>query len=182
MISYGISLSLSDLLCLVWWSLGPSMLLQMALFHSFYDWVIFRCTYLLYSVIYQWTFRLLPCLGYRKWCCYEQRTNPMFQWSLHYAFLINRLSFNDLLRISGFPIGFLHHASATALGEVWDWGFGTKKTGLLRQLCVSPNPTNNSLIYNFTILLFIHKENTWISTWWEKEKSKVAICFSASRV
>ena len=44
----------------------------------------------------------------------------MFQWSLHYAFLINRLPFNDLLRISGFSVGFLHNASATALGEVQD--------------------------------------------------------------
>ena len=35
MISYGICLSLSDLLHLVWQSPGPSMLLQMALFHSF---------------------------------------------------------------------------------------------------------------------------------------------------
>ena len=34
-ISYGICLSLSDWLHLVWSSLGPPMLLQMALFHSF---------------------------------------------------------------------------------------------------------------------------------------------------
>ena len=34
-ISYGICLSLFDLRHLVWSSLGPSMLLQMALFHSF---------------------------------------------------------------------------------------------------------------------------------------------------
>ena len=37
--TYGICLSLSDLFRFVWWSLGPSMLLQMALFHSFfYGW------------------------------------------------------------------------------------------------------------------------------------------------
>ena len=35
-ISYDICLSLSDLFKLVWSSLGPSMLLQMALFHSFF--------------------------------------------------------------------------------------------------------------------------------------------------
>ena len=33
MIAYGICLSLSGLLCLVWQPLGPSLLLQMALFH-----------------------------------------------------------------------------------------------------------------------------------------------------
>ena len=43
-ISY-ICLSLSDWLCIVWSSLGPSMLLQMALFHPFHVWVIFHCTY-----------------------------------------------------------------------------------------------------------------------------------------
>ena len=35
MLSYGICLSLLDLLHLVWYSLGPSVLLQMALFCSF---------------------------------------------------------------------------------------------------------------------------------------------------
>ena len=34
-VSYDICPPLSDLLDSVWWSLGPSMLLQMALFHSF---------------------------------------------------------------------------------------------------------------------------------------------------
>ena len=34
--SYDICLSLSDLLHSAWQSLGPSMLLQMALFHSFF--------------------------------------------------------------------------------------------------------------------------------------------------
>ena len=43
-ISYDICLSLSDLLHLVWPFLGPSLLLQMALFHSFYGWVIFYCS------------------------------------------------------------------------------------------------------------------------------------------
>ena len=42
------------------------MFLQMALFHSFYGWVILHCIYvpyLLYSFVCQWTFRLLPCFG-----------------------------------------------------------------------------------------------------------------------
>ena len=51
------------------------MLLLMALFHSFYDWVVFHCErdrewvcecvctlHLLYSFIYWWTFRFLPYL------------------------------------------------------------------------------------------------------------------------
>ena len=50
----------------------PSMLLQMALFHScFYGWVIFRCInipHLLYSFMCKWMYRLFPCLGYCKWC------------------------------------------------------------------------------------------------------------------
>ena len=52
--------------CLVWWCLGPFMLLQMALFHSFYGSVIFYCQYvphLLYSFIYRWTVNLFPCLA-----------------------------------------------------------------------------------------------------------------------
>ena len=46
MISYSICLSLSDWLHLRRWSLLPSMLLQMALFHSFYGWVAVHCAYI----------------------------------------------------------------------------------------------------------------------------------------
>ena len=58
--------SLSDLLYSVWQSQGPSMLLEMALFHSFYGWVIFYCIYMphLYPFICRWTYRWLPRLGY----------------------------------------------------------------------------------------------------------------------
>ena len=48
----------SDWLHLVWSSLGPFTLLQMALFHSFYSWEIFHCiyiTHLLHSLICWWT-------------------------------------------------------------------------------------------------------------------------------
>jgi len=51
----------------VWESLLPSMLLQMALFCSFFGWVVFHCVYiplLPNSIIYQWTFGLFPCFGY----------------------------------------------------------------------------------------------------------------------
>ena len=53
------------------------MLLQKALFHSFFNgWIIFHCLcvcapHLLYPFICQWTFRLLPYLGYCKQCCCE---------------------------------------------------------------------------------------------------------------
>ena len=64
---YGIALS--DLLPLVRQSLGSSMLLQVTLFHSlflfhsFYGWVIFHCTYVphLYPFICWWILRLSPC-------------------------------------------------------------------------------------------------------------------------
>ena len=57
MISYGIFLFRSGLLHLVWESLVPPMLLQMALVCHFYGWVIFHCMYvphLLNPFICQW--------------------------------------------------------------------------------------------------------------------------------
>ena len=51
------------------------MLLSMALFSSFYGWVIFHCMYVyvyicishhLYPFICLWTFRLLSCINYYK--------------------------------------------------------------------------------------------------------------------
>ena len=57
------------------------MLVHTALFHSFYGWVIFHCMcalHLLYPFLCQWTFRLLPCLGYCKYCCSEQSSACVF--------------------------------------------------------------------------------------------------------
>ena len=54
--------------------LGPSMLLQMALFHPFYGWVTFHAIYIpdsLYSFLCWCPFRLLPCLHCCKQCCDE---------------------------------------------------------------------------------------------------------------
>ena len=48
------------------------MLLQMALFYSFYGWVIFQCIsvpHLLSPFLCWWTFSLLRCLGCCEWCC-----------------------------------------------------------------------------------------------------------------
>ena len=80
MISHDI-FSLPNLFNLVGQSLGPFMLLQMALFHSIL-WLsnvpvrvcvcVYVCvSHLLYPLICRWAFRLLPCIGYWKYCCYE---------------------------------------------------------------------------------------------------------------
>ena len=53
------------------------MLLQMALFHSFW-WLIFHCIYvphLLYPFIFWYTFRLSPCIGWGFPCIAESTCN-----------------------------------------------------------------------------------------------------------
>ena len=65
--SHDVSASLFDLFHSIWQSLGPSMLLQITLFHSF-NVLILHCIYvphLLYPFLCLWPFRLLPYLG----CC-----------------------------------------------------------------------------------------------------------------
>ena len=56
------------------------MLLQMALLHSSYGWVIFHCIHgtHLHLIICRWTFRLLLCLGYREQCCSEHSQIMVF--------------------------------------------------------------------------------------------------------
>ena len=65
----------------VWRSLVASMLLLKELFHSFL-WLsnIPLCIWTAFSLSIHlwWTFRLLPCLGYFEWCCYEHRGACMF--------------------------------------------------------------------------------------------------------
>ena len=41
---------------------------------------IYIYTYIshLYPFIFQWTFRLFPCLAYCEWCCYEHRVHASF--------------------------------------------------------------------------------------------------------
>ena len=62
------------------------MVLQMSLFHSFYDWVIFHCIYVphLYPFLCWWIFVLLPCLG----CCNSASVNM----AVHLSFQIVVLS------------------------------------------------------------------------------------------
>ena len=55
-------LSLSNLLHLVWPSLGPSTLLQMALFHSFHGWAIYSAEYSHQIIfIHSWVNEHLDC-------------------------------------------------------------------------------------------------------------------------
>ena len=83
-------------------SLGPSILLQMAVFHAFNGWVVFHCMcvyicvcvcvvyihiytpHLLYPFLCQWTGRLLPRLGCCKQCCGEHWVACIFS---NYVFL-----------------------------------------------------------------------------------------------
>ena len=54
-------LSFSDLTCLVWETLVPSIWLQMALFLHFYGWVIFLCIYVPHLFIHSSVDRHLGC-------------------------------------------------------------------------------------------------------------------------
>ena len=60
----------------LWQTLGPSCLCKWHYFVPFCGWLIFRCIYvpqLLHPFLCQWTFRLLPCSGYCRWCCNEHQ-------------------------------------------------------------------------------------------------------------
>ena len=83
----------------------------------FYGWAIFHCIYslhLLYSFIctfIQQLFRLLPCLGYCKYCCDEQwvyvpfritvfsgyMSRSLFILTIYFLFLWNAATFIELL-------------------------------------------------------------------------------------
>ena len=72
------SLSFSDD-HLVWSFIVASMLLQMALLHFFlmtmsvYTYTLCICTTAYLSIHLSMEFRLLPGLGYCRWCCHEHR-------------------------------------------------------------------------------------------------------------
>ena len=88
-ISYDICLFLTSL---IWKYLGLSVLLKMALFWSFYVWVIFHCIYvpyLLYPLLCWWTFRLLPCLRYCNWYSYEHLGVFIF-WTMVFSKYMSR--------------------------------------------------------------------------------------------
>ena len=103
---------------LVWSSLGPSMLLKIALFHSSL-WLILHRVYIpypLYPVLCRWTFRLLPCLGYCK---------QLLQWTLGCKYLLIRVfilsgyKWHYTLNKRGFQIVLT--AESLSLLPVWKW-------------------------------------------------------------
>ena len=64
----------------------PSMLLLMANFHSFYDWLVFHCVYihLLYPFICWWTLPLLLYLDNCDFCCCGHWGAYLFEfWGVH---------------------------------------------------------------------------------------------------
>ena len=77
------------------WLTSPTMMISSpihvaanGLFH-FYCWVIFLCIYILkplYLFICWWTFRLLPCLGYYKYCCNDHQGACIF---LNYFYFLD---------------------------------------------------------------------------------------------
>ena len=74
---------------LVWCPQDPSVLSQMARFHTFYGWIIVHYIYVpyfLYPFSYQWIFRLFLFLGSHKYCCYEQESTDIFQVSVFLFF------------------------------------------------------------------------------------------------
>ena len=71
------------------------MLLQMALLHSFYGWVIFHCIYVShqYPLLCWCIFRLLPCFGY----CSRAAMNT----GVHISFQIRVFVFSGYMPRSG---------------------------------------------------------------------------------
>ena len=112
--SYNISSSLSDLLHSVWQSLGPSMLLQMALFHSF-SWLsnilLIYVLYLLYPFLCLWTFRLLVELmnEFDKVSGYKINT----QKSVAFLYTNNERSEREIQEIIPFTIASSSSSKAT---------------------------------------------------------------------
>ena len=78
-------MSFFDLLDLVWYSLYPSMLLQMAIFHSFLclNNIPLYLNITFSFLVCLWTLRLLLVLAIIKYCCYEHWGACIF---LHYCF------------------------------------------------------------------------------------------------
>ena len=80
MIAYDVCLRLASLSMIVSRSIHAAANGIISFF--FIGWVIFHCMnipHLLYPFICWWTFRLLPCLGYCKWCCCEHWGKCIFK-------------------------------------------------------------------------------------------------------
>ena len=70
------------------------MLLQMTLFHSFFNyWVIFHCVYtlyLLYPLLCQWTFRFPPGTGYCECAAVNTGLQASFQNMVFFGYMPRR--------------------------------------------------------------------------------------------
>ena len=144
MISYGIGLSLFDLLHLVWESLVPSLLLQMAIFCSFFGWVVFHCVcvcvcvcvltlnshthththipHLLNPCIRQWIFRLFP-VAKGLLCGGKGRTRMNRWWFFQHSYEFGRIGYGPYhwkhsRKLRNDKIG---GENILALGRTWDW-------------------------------------------------------------
>ena len=91
------------------------MLLQMPLFHSFYDRVVFHCICVL-QLPYRFThgrmFRLLPCLGYCKQCCSDYWVQVSFQIEVFSGYMPR-----SGITGSGLPWWFRHKERACSVGD-----------------------------------------------------------------
>ena len=94
--------------------LGPSMLLQMALLHSF-QWLgiipLHICTTSSLSIC-QWTFKLVPCLGYYKQCQRNHNSKRYTHPKVHYStiFLHIFLHTSLLSNINLYTIIYVYHS------------------------------------------------------------------------
>ena len=128
------------------------MLLQMACFCSFNDWVIFHCIYgphLFYPLTCWWTLRLLPCLGCCKQCCCEH-------WCM-YLFEEEFSSFPDIY--SG--VGLLDHIVVLFLVSfflrnlhtvLYNGCINLHPPQLHRGIPFAPHPLQHSLFVNFLMI------------------------------
>ena len=91
------------------WLTSPTMMISSpihvaanGLFH-FYCWVIFLCIYILkplYPFICWWTFRLLPCLGYYKYCCNDHQGACIFLNYFHFLDICPKVGLPDYKMVS----------------------------------------------------------------------------------
>ena len=85
-ISYGIYLSLSDYSMILSWSIhvAANGIIFLVELYS-YIYIYIRHILFIQSSV-DGTFRLSPCLGYSKWCCYEHSSACIF-WNCSFVWI-----------------------------------------------------------------------------------------------